>query len=223
MTIQTANISTYFEKGYIAEPYWPEMARLIDIQKQSGMNRAKSSANRRKALEEHLQGLGMSFADYEALEKKAREPFYRTADGEIVMPQHQVESFLANTCHEARHQTRPCEADQVRSRFICSPWSTGKFQEDGVYERFVVVTGGMGGKLSNQRSLRSSKYISDFTATGSIKFDPDFVDPPTLRRALEWGGQFVGIGASRKMGWGRFALKKFALNALHEVEARAAE
>lgn len=28
--------------------------------------------------------------------------------------------------------------------------------------------------------------------------------------AKAWGGQFVGIGASRKMGWGRFDLRDFA-------------
>ena len=36
--------------SYIGQPYWPEMDRLVTIVKESGMNRARSSANRRAAL-----------------------------------------------------------------------------------------------------------------------------------------------------------------------------
>ena len=99
--------------------------------------------------------------------------------------------------------------DQVRSRFICSPWSTGKTAADGVWERFATVSAGTGAKLSNQRGLRKSQYIANFTAEGTIEFDKEFVEPKTLKNAIEWGGKFVGIGASRKMGWGRFELVNF--------------
>jgi hypothetical protein len=205
----TFNLSLHFAKGYIGDPYWPELEKLINIQKQSGMNRARSTANRRKALEEYLGSIGMSLADYEALERKAKEPFYKDGD-EIIIPELHVTSFLVATCDEARSATRPCEPNQVRSRFIVTPWRTGKTKADGIWSRFAVVAGGGGQKLSNQRGLRESAYIADFAATGRISFDPDFVDAATLRRAIEWGGAFVGIGASRKMGWGRFELKEFA-------------
>jgi hypothetical protein len=212
----TYELSLHFAKGYIADPYWPQLEKLINIQKQSGMNRARSTANRRKALEEHLQSIGMSLAEYEALERAAKEPFYRD-DGEIIIPELHVTSFLVATCDEARSATRPCEPNQVRSRFIVTPWRTGKAKPDGVWSRFAVVSGGPGQKLSNQRGLRESQYIKDFTATGRISFDPDFVDAATLQRAIEWGGMFVGIGASRKMGWGRFELKAFQQAAVLKV------
>jgi hypothetical protein len=207
--MQTMTISTYFERGYIADPYWPARARLIDIQKQSGLNRARSAANRRKALEEWLNANSMTLADYEALEAKSNEPFYRDGQGNIVIPENQILSFLVATCDEARSATRPCDPNQVRSRFIAGAWSTGKTKADGVWERFATVSAGTGQKLSNQRGLRRSEYIEKFEAQGSISFDPDYVDPKTLERALAWGGQFVGIGASRKMGWGRFELRSF--------------
>jgi hypothetical protein len=208
----TVEIAAHFAQGYIGHPYWPEMARLVDIQKQSGMNRAKSSANRRKALEEHLRSIGMTLVQYEALEKKAAEPFYRDSDGLIIIPELHVVSFLVATCDQARAASRPCEPHQVRSRFVCSPWTTGKEQPDGNFERFVTVTSGTGQKLSNQRGFRSNPYIAAFEAHGTISFDAKFVNPDTLKRALEFGGMFVGVGASRPMGWGRFELKKFAFN-----------
>jgi hypothetical protein len=89
------------------------------------MNRARTTANRRKALEEHLGAIGMSFADYEALERKAKEPFYKDGD-EIIIPELHVTSFLVVMCDEARSAIRSCEPNQVRSRFIVTPWSTGK-------------------------------------------------------------------------------------------------
>ncbi len=204
------HITAHFERGYIADPYWPALAKLIDIQKQSGLNRARSSANRRKALEEHLRAKDMSLADYEKLEKESKEPFYRGAKSEIIIPENQVMSFLVATCDEIRAAQRPCEPNQVRSRFVVSPWNTGKTAQDGIWERFATVSAGTGQKLSNQRGLRQSAYIEKFEAAGIIAFDADYVDPPALKRALIWGGQFVGIGASRKMGWGRFDLRDFS-------------
>jgi hypothetical protein len=208
MSTVTYEISAKFGRGYIADPYWPALHNLINIQKKSGMNRAKSDANRRKALEEYLQREGMTFEDFEALEKQATQPFYRNAS-DIIIPELHVTSFLVATCDEARAATRPCQPNQVRSRFICSAWHTGKREADGIWERFATVTSGTGQTLSNQRGFRRSLYISDFTATGTITFDLEFVEPKALRNALDWGGKFVGIGASRKMGWGRFELTGF--------------
>lgn len=206
---QSLAVKAYFEKGYIAHPYWPEMAKLIDIQKSSGVNRAKSDKNRREALEQYLKSKSMTLADYEKLMKQAAEPFYRKNGGvsEIVIPVNQVLSFLVAANDEARSRTRCCEPDQVRSRFTVTPWTTGKSKSDGTWERFVTVTAGTGAKLSNQRGFRSNEYISDFTAEGTISFNPDFVSPDALKALIIWGGENVGLGACRKMGWGRFELK----------------
>ena len=205
----TVEITVKFPKGYIADPYWPALNKLIDIQKKSGMNRAKSDANRRKALEEYLKREEMTLADYEKLEAESEQPFYFDKYGNIIIPELHVFGFLVNTCHVARAATRPCEPEQVRSRFVCSPWLTDKRKADDVWERFVTVSAGTGAKLSNQRGFRRSAYIADFTAVGAIKFDSQYVEPKTLRNALEYGGSDVGIGASRKMGWGRFDLVSF--------------
>lgn len=203
------SLETHFLRGYIADPYWPERERLINVQKSSGLNRAKSDAARRKALEEYLRSTGMSVGDYEKLSTLASRPFYTDADGCIVIPELHVMSFLVATIDQARAAMRPCDPDQVRSRFVVSQWTTGKRQSDGVWSRFAVVAAGGGQKLSNQRGLRESKYIDNFTATGTIELDENFIKPAILEQAIRWGGQFVGIGASRKMGWGRFELRRF--------------
>lgn len=203
------HLTTRFTKGYIAHPYWPEMAKLIDIQKKSGLNRTKSEANRRKALEEYLKANKMNLIDYEMLEKLAARPFHLNGTGEIIIPAEKIYAFLVNATDEARSATRACPPEQIRSLIKASDWHTGKSKPDGTWERFAVVSSGTGQKLSNQRGLRRSEYIERFDATGEVEINPQFVKPEALQRLIEWGGENVGIGAARKMGWGRFTLTGF--------------
>lgn len=195
---------------YIGNHYWPEMYRLIEITKNSGMNRARTQANRRKALEEYLSLNGMTLEQFNNLEVKAKRPFFMEGDM-IAIPEERMLSFLVATCDTLRSAQRPCQPDQVRSRFECSHFITDKKEPDGIWSRFVTVTAGTGNKLSNQRGLREDPYIEHWTATGTIKFDPDFVKPDVLKNALILGGSNIGIGAARKMGRGRFALVRFDL------------
>lgn len=205
----TIDIEIYFPKGYIANPYWPELEKLINIQKESGMKRARSAANARAALEQHLKSLDMTLAAYEDLERLAKRPFYTDSDSNIVIPGHHFYGMLVASADTIRAAGRACPPEQVRVRLDASDLSTGKTEPDGVWSRFVTVTSGTGAKLSNQRALREDFYIEDFTAKGSIGFSPEFVRPDTLRTMLEYGGQNIGIGASRKMGWGRFEVVRF--------------
>lgn len=198
--------------SYIAHPYWPERERLINITKESGMSRTRSSANARKSLSEYLEANNMTLDDFDELQRRADRQFY-TVDGEvgseIVVPELHVMSMIVNTCHTIRAAGKPCPPDQARSVMVASPWNTGKKQPDGVWERFAVVNGGTGAKLSNQRGLRRNEYIADVTATGTIDVELSMIRPPVLQKALEWAGQHIGIGASRKMGYGRFQIVNF--------------
>lgn len=204
------DLSLKFITPYVAHPYWPEMYQVIEITKKSGMNRAKSDANRRKALEEYLRHNGMTLADFERLDAASKRPFHVAADGEIIIPQQSIMAFLVAANDEARAAFRACQPEQVWSRIAASDFRTGKRAPDDVWRRFATVNLGGGAKASNQRGLRENHYIADFTATGSLKFDEQMVDPKTLQNLIEWAGQFVGIGASRKMGKGRFELSSFA-------------
>lgn len=203
------DIRVRFDRGYIADPYWPARAKLIDVQKASGVNRARSEANRRKALDEWLRSQNHTFEWFLDLERQANEPFYRNGTGEIIIPTEQVTAFMVCTCHMARAATRPCPPEQVRTMFDFTDWHTGKTEKDGTWERFAVVQAGTGQKLSNQRGLRKSDYIKSFDASGQLEMSDQHVKPAVVQQALKWGGEFVGVGASRKMGWGRFELLEF--------------
>jgi hypothetical protein len=216
----TINVTAHVH-SYIAHPYWPERERLINIQKESGMNRARSAANRRKALEEYLRGEGMTLADYDALVALADRQFYTDDDGLIVVPKKHVDGMLVAMCDSIRSANRPCPPDMVRTVLRATAWSTGIAETDaGWWERYAVVSSGTGARLSNQRALRRNAYIGDqppaeveptkrIEAHGVIDINPEMVRPETLKKALEWAGEWVGIGASRKMGFGRFTVTEF--------------
>lgn len=213
-------LKVHFPIGYCGNPYWPEQQRLIDIQKESGFRRARSEQNRAKALTEYLEKHGMTHADYLALEKQASRPFVTAADEErmsfgrnainghdpeeIVIPPHHLDGCFANACDEARAATRVASRDQIRSILKTKPIYTGKTKPDGIWQRFVVVTSGTGAKLSNQRGLRETPYVGEFTGELTVSFNDALVRPERVKQFIEFAGREVGVGASRKMSWGRF-------------------
>jgi hypothetical protein len=210
-------------QSYIAHPYWPEREMVINITKESGMQRARSDANRRKALEEYLRSKEMTLADWDALNVLADRPFYTNGDGStIVVPKRHVISMLVSTCTMARAAFRPCPPDVARIALRASEWKTNVLVADAhAWERFAVVSSGTGAKLSNQRGYRKNLFVGaeppegeptiPVVATGTIEIDDQMVKPDVLRNALTWAGVFVGIGASRKMGWGRWKVVEFSI------------
>jgi hypothetical protein len=95
-----------------------------------------------------------------------------------------------------------------------------RVEDASLWERFAVVSSGTGAKLSNQRGLRRSLFIGaeppddclptgPVNAHGTIGINETMVRPEVLAKALDYAGESVGIGASRKMGWGRFVVRKF--------------
>jgi hypothetical protein len=205
---QTIDISLSFEKGYIADPYFPAREQLINLQKISGMNRAKSEDKRQQALKDYLQRQGISQEEYLEIEKAAKEPWYRS-EGGIIIPSHQLYGCLIESCRNASATLKPCDPDNLRHVLDVSDLATGKGTHDGIFQRLVMPKSGTGQPLSNQRALRENPFIADFTATGTLAFFPEDLrgEGNTLYDFICWAGQRIGVGASRKMGYGRFQVQ----------------
>lgn len=190
------------EPGYIEHPYTIAMHRLVEIKKISGLSRVRSEKKAREALESYLKKMDMTLADYQALEREATMQFHTSESGDIIIPAEKVLSCLVNANDLAPSRMR---VQNIRNAIRCSAFSTGKSKADGLWERFVVVTGGSAMKrLSNQRGYRANEYIKSFTASGTLCVDDGMVKPDAVIELLRFAGSNVGIGASRKMGWGRF-------------------
>jgi hypothetical protein len=131
--------------------------------------------------------------------------------------------MLVTLCNMARSAMRPCPPNLARSAIRATPWRTNiKPGEAKKWSRYVVVTNGTGSRLSNQRGLRENWYVGseppgdmeptkEVTATGSLDVNQEMVQAKVLEKSLAWAGEWVSIGASRKMGWGRFKLLDFKI------------
>lgn len=194
-------ITLNFAGRYIEHPYWPEMYQRIEIDKKSGVNRARTEANRRKALEAHLIEMGMTLNDYENLCKLADRPFHINEKGYIYIPSEKIIASLVNANDVA---PKKMHVGNIRVAVRSSDFVTNKMTPDGNWQRFAVVKMGSGLKASNQRGIRNNQYIKEFSASGILEVEADMVDPKAVISLLNFAGRVTGIGASRKMGFGRF-------------------
>jgi hypothetical protein len=208
----------HLPKGYIGHPYWPEREKLINIQKGSGTNRARNPKSRDAALQAYLDANNLTMDDYRLLEARAARPFYTGVDvglggdaaTEIVIPAHHMHGMLAQAADQAPSAMRIARAEQIRSVVTASDFRTGKTKADGVWERFAVVKSGTGQALSNQRGLRSDPYIADVHAVGTFRLSDEALGKK-FRQFVEWAGREIGVGAARKLAWGRFEVETWAV------------
>ena len=200
-------------KGYIAHPYWPEVAEVVDIQKKSGMNMARSEDKRTERLQKYLETQKLTMEHYRQLVKKAARPWYRVDPDdpktEIIIPEMTLASALVHATVKAPAGARK-DPEQLRCLLTLSDFRTGKKKEDGIYCRPCQPKDAKTGKpLSNQRAMRKNPYIQDFVAKGTVTFDEIDLKPEQVKLLLSFCGKYVGVGASRKMGFGRFIVTRF--------------
>lgn len=192
--------------NYIAHPYWPARNLCIDIEKKSGINRQKSDEKRKAALEAECQKRGMTMADYHAAQVQAAEPWYRSNGSEsaIVIPRHQIAGAIVQVISSAPKALRGgFDRDNFRALVQISDFVTERTGSDGKFERFVKLEG------SNQRSWQVNDFLGEyldngepFLAKGTVAAG-DAKALETVKMLFDKAVGEVGIGASRKMGFGR--------------------
>jgi len=199
MKRKTIEVTLTMEK-YVAHPYWPEREFVIRMQKDSGMNRQKSEEKRQAALKAQVEKSGFTLDDYRAAEAKARREWYRAGDkddGNIIIPRHQLAGALVETVGRVPKALRgKFDKDSFRHFVQIGDFTTGKKQADGVYSRYVKL------ETSNMRSHQTNEYLEDFAATGEVSI-PDDVKSEDVQRLFAHAIGTIGVGACRKMGFGR--------------------
>jgi hypothetical protein len=161
---------------------------LVTIEKKSGMNLVRSPEKREARLLRYLEAIGLSMQQYRDLEIAANRPWHKDDRGQIFIPKAHLESALVQACPNAPSGAR-LDPEQLRALLKVSDFPTGKTKRDSVYEHFVVPKDGRGCPLSNQRRYMKHEVISDFTACGSITFDPGDIAPKNLVTLLTYAGK----------------------------------
>ena len=196
--------------NYIAHPYWPARNRVIEIEKKSGVNRQKSDEKRQAALKAECDRQGYTLAQYEQFKRDAAEQWYRKPQapaGKIIIPRHQIAGGLVQAIGGAPKALRgPFDRDNFRALVQIGDFQTDLTEASGVFGRFVKLEG------SNQRSWQENEFIGHyldqgepFEASGMISCAPKQED--TVKSLLVAVLENIGIGAARKMGFGRGTVK----------------
>ena len=192
------------EQGYVAKPFWPETNTIINVMKD--VHPKLGEEKKQKAIAASCTKQGITVVEFAAMQERAKNPFY-TVNGrgsEIVIPQRIFQSFLNHTSSQA-----PKAIPRIESKGLTfigvkvdgGFFRTGKTEKDAQrFQRFVK------NEESNQRMWADDAYIFDFAATGTLTVDPNIITPENLRKLVEWGGVYVGIGGARPQGFGRFAV-----------------
>lgn len=197
------DVTLHFEKGFLSEPYWPEREKVISIRKQSGVDRARTDEKRKAALAQGLAAAGLTMEDYLALEAAAARPFRLAPDGTIVIPAHALDGMMAHAAQVSPAAGRLARAENIRVVATWDDLRTDKTKADGVYSRFIR------NPITNQRRYQESPYIEDVTATGTFRLMHDDLERKA-RLFVEYAGREIGVGAARKLGWGRFVVSAWA-------------
>lgn len=189
--------------NYIAHPFWPARNRVIEIEKKSGCNRQKSEDKRLAAIKAECSKQGYTYEQYLKFVEEAREQWYKK-DGHIYIPRHQIAGALVQTIAGAPKALRgPFDKDNFRALVQIGDFMTDLDRADGVFARFVKL------ESSNQRSWQENEYIGvyldsgeQFVAAGCIALMDKRHEGP-MHALMEKAVESIGIGAARKMGFGR--------------------
>lgn len=193
------------ELGYIAQPYWPEVEWLIKLEQRAAIHPKHGSDKKRALLQSQCDEEGISLETVEAARKKiAEEKFYKDANGHIYIPRHQFSGALvqALSTHKLKKQI---SKDQLRTFIIVGDLAVNpqKTEKDTVFARYIKNA------ESNLRRFQEDEVINNFEAIGEVHFSDEIVDPDSVESLIAFAGMWVGIGSCRKMGRGKFTLKKF--------------
>jgi len=199
--------------SYIAHPFWPSRNLCIEIEKKSGVNRQKSEDKRVAALKAECGKHGITYERYLELRVEAAEQWYRNAAGKIIIPRHQFAGALVQTIAGAPKVLRgPFDKDNFRAFCQLGDFVTDREKADGTFSRFVKLEG------SNQRSFQENDYIGQyldkgepFTAEGYVTFPEARMEEP-IKALFAKSVESTGVGAARKMGFGRGVVVKWEKN-----------
>ena len=188
--------------------YWPERNTLINVMKD--VHPKLGDAKKDAAIVAACEKRGISKEEFERIKADADRPFY-TLDGkrssQIVIPQRVFQSFLNNTSQECPKAIPRIPAKGLTFMGIKvdgGHFLTGKTEKDAkLFQRFVKL------EESNQRTFSSSAFICDFDATGVILLDEEVIKSEDLKKLVEYGGRWYGVGSARPQGYGRFTVTRW--------------
>lgn len=194
--------------NYLSNPYWTEKGRVITIMTQSGTNKQRTNEKREQALTAWLQKIGMTKEAFDILQQYGNREWHLNGQGCIVLPRHQICGGLVQTVRTQPKALRGAyDEDSFRAVVQVSDFVTDRKPVDAkIYSREVCPDP----RKSTQRQHQEHPYLENFDAYGHVivRAGQKLGD---LGRIMEHTINTVGIGAARKMGYGRGWVTKWVV------------
>ena len=188
--------------SYVANPYWAEQSTLITIGK--AVHPKLGDTKKLQAIEAQCQKMGLTIDDYHRLQGAIKRKWYRLDNNDptspIIIP---ASNFVASLSHGISIAPGPIkkpigDKDSLRcfisaTDLVSNP---AKIKADRLDERWFK------NPISNERRLQTDEVLDNTQFVGTIEV-ADHIKQDELKRFLDYTFRYAGIGAARKMGFGR--------------------
>ena len=206
MGTKNIRVSFLFDgRGFIGNPYNKCTQQKLEVERQ--VHPKLKGQKREQALEKACSSVGLSGDDYVRVLEENDRGFVLGSDGDIIIPERNLRAFINNISQEA-----PSNIPKIKNKGLA--FAALQFPEGGLYTGIALSEAKTWERpVRNENSSVpfwvTSKYISGFTASGTIVVDESIIKEKDLRELIEFGGKYIFLGSCRKQGWGSFKVSKW--------------
>jgi hypothetical protein len=152
-----------------------------------------------KGTEKEIRDTGKEFDPKEEVENA----LYRDKEGKIYFPSRWIKGCLENAAKGVRKGRVDLRSKVIQAVSIYPPqiYPT-KLSDYEIDQQYVRLQG-------RNLILRSRPRFDEWEIKFEINFDEEIISANDIKKLLERGGRFIGIGDGRKIGYGRFKILEF--------------
>jgi hypothetical protein len=188
---------------YSAQPYWPEVQWILKLEQKAGCHPKHKPEKRKMLIEAYCEQNGITMEQVDkARAKIENDKWYRNDAGKIIIPRHQFSGCIVQSL--GTHPLKSViSADQARSFIQVSDMVSDREKPDWVYGRYIKRP------ESNMRGYQENDVCTNVEFKGYVEYNSEIVSTDNVESLLIYAGKWIGIGGSRKMALGRFAVISF--------------
>jgi hypothetical protein len=152
-----------------------------------------------KEAPREMRDTGKEFDPKEEVENA----LYKDREGKIYFPSKWIKGCLESAAKGVKKGTVNLRSKIIQAVSIYPPqiYPT-KLSDYEIDQQYVRIQG-------RNLILRSRPRFDEWEIEFEINFDEEIISANDIKKLLERGGRFIGIGDGRKIGYGRFKIEKF--------------
>lgn len=152
-----------------------------------------------KEAQKEIRDTGKEFDPQEEAEKG----LYKDKNGKIYFPSKWIKGCLESAAKGVRKGLVNLRSKVIQAVSIYPPMIyPTKLSDYEIDQQYVRLQG-------RNLILRSRPKFDEWEIDFEVHHDEEIIGASDVKKLLERGGRFIGIGDGRKIGYGRFKVEKF--------------